>query len=83
METTDDMKNSGDDTTKNNSMPKLVQLVNDKLPDDIRVHSIMKTNNGLIARNAASWREYEYLLPLKALITSKKDTTKDEKIFPE
>ena len=47
------------------SLPKLVTLVNSRLPADIRVHSIMKINNGFVARNAAHWREYEYFLPLK------------------
>ena len=54
--------------TEKKAKPVLTQLINERLPDDIRVFSLMKMNQGFRAREAAHWREYEYFLPL-SLIT--------------
>ena len=47
--------------------PELVDLINAQLPSDIRVLSICKINQGFRAKEACSWREYEYLLPQSLL----------------
>jgi tRNA pseudouridine(38-40) synthase len=51
----------------------LVNEINDNLPNDIRVFSCNKVNNAFHAREACTWREYEYLFPVQ-LITQHNDT---------
>ena len=43
------------------------------MPEDIKVYSISKVNQGFDARKAGSWREYEYLLPAKMIGSSSED----------
>ena len=50
--------------------PEVVQALNRKLPDDIRVMSLCKINQGFRAKEACSWREYEYLLPPEMLFST-------------
>ena len=41
--------------------------INNYLKEDIRVFSVTKVNQGFRAREAGSWREYEYVLPLSVI----------------
>ena len=41
--------------------------INEHLQDDIRVFSVTKVNQGFRAREAGSWREYDYVLPLSMI----------------
>ena len=41
--------------------------INQYLEEDIRVFSVTKVNQGFRAREAGSWREYEYVLPLSVI----------------
>jgi tRNA pseudouridine(38-40) synthase len=45
----------------------LVTALNEKLPADIRAISCMKVNKSFTARDACTWREYEYILPAEIL----------------
>ena len=47
--------------------PLYVHRINKHLPSDIRVFSLRKVNQGFRAREAGSWREYEYLIPQKII----------------
>lgn len=47
---------------------KLVRDLNARLPQDIRAMSCIRINNSFQAREACTWREYEYIVPLDALI---------------
>ena len=58
--------------------PELVDLINAKLPNDIRVLSICKINQGFRAKEACSWREYEYLLPESLLFDGLTTTNRNE-----
>ena len=53
---------------------EMVFLINEQLPPDIRVISCVKVNQGFRARDACTWREYEYILPV-SLVTDKYDTS--------
>lgn len=44
-------------------LKSLVTALNAKLPVDIRAISCMKVNKSFTARDACTWREYEYILP--------------------
>jgi tRNA pseudouridine(38-40) synthase len=55
-------------------MPALVKSLNLILPTDIRVLSACKVNQGFRAREACSWREYEYLLPRALLLSNFNDS---------
>mmetsp|Transcript_20481 Transcript_20481/g.19807 ORF Transcript_20481/g.19807 Transcript_20481/m.19807 type:complete len:633 (-) Transcript_20481:154-2052(-) len=55
-------------------MPALVEKLNLILPTDIRVLSACKVNQGFRAREACSWREYEYLLPRALLLSTFNDS---------
>ena len=46
----------------------LIEELNKKLPSDIRAISCIRINKSFVARNACSWREYEYVLPLSLLL---------------
>ena len=50
--------------------PELVHMVNDLLPEDIRLLSATKVNQGFRARDAANWRAYCYYLPVRMLASS-------------
>jgi len=41
--------------------------MNKHLPPQVRVFSCVKVNGGFQAREACSWRSYEYILPLELL----------------
>lgn len=53
--------------TESMKLPKLVSLLNSHLPQDIRCFSARKMNQGFRAREAGTWREYEYFFPLNVL----------------
>jgi tRNA pseudouridine(38-40) synthase len=59
-------------------MPLLVEKLNLILPTDIRVLSVCKVNQGFRAREACSWREYEYLLPKTILFSNSSTLSKHE-----
>lgn len=46
---------------------KIVELLNEQLPADIRAISCVRVSDGFVARSACSWREYEYVLPTDIL----------------
>jgi len=48
----------------NDNYKEMVSLINEQLPSDIRVVSCVKVNQGFRARDACTWREYEYILIL-------------------
>ena len=52
----------------------LVDYMNLLLPPDIRLLSVCKINQSFRAREACSWREYEYVMP-KSFLYSKSATT--------
>jgi TATA-binding protein-associated factor Taf7 len=59
-------KNTNNDTDnlENQKIKLLPQLVNDHLPPDIRLISVIRLTQSFRARQGCYWREYEYLLPL-------------------
>lgn len=54
-------------------VPDVVDQLNARLPSDIRVLSCCKINQGFRAKEACSWREYEYLLPTSMLYSDLAD----------
>ena len=50
-----------------NHIPELVAEVNGKLPEDVKVLSCIRVNQGFRARQACNWREYEYVFPASML----------------
>lgn len=54
-----------DDIDEHGHSPQLVADVNRELPEDIRCFGAAKVPNSFDAKHAASWREYEYLLPTR------------------
>lgn len=48
-------------------LDEIVRRVNLILPEDIRVISCIKVNQGFRSRDACHWREYEYVLPASML----------------
>jgi len=46
---------------------KIVELLNEQLPADIRAISCVRVSDGFVARSACTWREYEYVLPADIL----------------
>lgn len=48
----------------------IVERLNELLPSDIRVFSCTKVNQAFNARISCHWREYEYLMPVEALLTN-------------
>lgn len=54
-------------------IPPLVEQMNQILPPDIRLLSVCKINQSFRAREACSWREYEYVMP-KSFLYSKSAT---------
>jgi tRNA pseudouridine(38-40) synthase len=59
--------------------PRIVELLNEQLPADIRVHSCIKVNQGFRSRQACNWREYEYILPTDILLDTNSYTDNDTK----
>lgn len=57
-------------TVDNIRFDKVVELLNEKLPSDIRAMSCVRVGDSFVARNVCSWREYEYVLPA-AILTRK------------
>jgi tRNA pseudouridine38-40 synthase len=57
-------------TDEQRRLSVVVKQLNDLLPDDIRVFSCTKVNQAFNARISCHWREYEYILPVEALMTS-------------
>eukprot|EP01032_Pedospumella_encystans_P017987 gene17987-20492_t len=55
------------ETTENVSYHKVVELLNEKLPEDIRVMSCVRVNDSFTARTACTWREYQYTIPTDIL----------------
>jgi tRNA pseudouridine(38-40) synthase len=55
-------------------IPPLVEHMNQILPPDIRLLSVCKINQSFRAREACSWREYEYVMP-KSFLCSKPATS--------
>jgi tRNA pseudouridine(38-40) synthase len=55
-------------------IPFLVEHMNQILPPDIRLLSVCKINQSFRAREACSWREYEYVMP-KSFLYSKSATS--------
>ena len=51
-------------------MKRIVDLLNENLPLDIRVFSMVKVNQAFVAKTSCHWREYEYLLPMKCVATN-------------
>lgn len=51
-------------------LPQVSEIMNMHLPPQVRVFSCVKVNNGFQAREACSWRAYEYILPLELLADS-------------
>ena len=59
--------------------PKIVELLNEQLPGDIRVISCVKVNQGFRSRQACNWREYEYILPTDILLANTNTNNGDAK----
>lgn len=82
----DSEKNNGVAGTGENLAParykKLVCDLNSRLPSDIRAMSCIRINNSFQARDACTWREYEYLLPVDVL-TSPSATTSDDTVHSD
>lgn len=47
--------------------PLAVTEINSKLPEDIRLFSVAKVTKNFRPRDAVSFREYQYLLPVRLL----------------
>jgi len=55
------------DSTETVRYHKVVELLNEKLPEDIRVMSCVRVNDSFMARTACTWREYQYTIPTDIL----------------
>lgn len=53
--------------SENANYQKVVDLLNEKLPEDIRVMSCVRVNDSFTARTACTWREYQYTIPTDIL----------------
>ena len=63
--------------TEQRVFPMVVQL-NSLLPPDIRCLSVCRLNQSFRAKDACSWREYEYVLP-KGLLLDSNNLSKSDK----
>lgn len=63
-------------------IPPLVEHMNQILPPDIRLLSVCKINQSFRAREACSWREYEYVMP-KSFLYSKSSPSETGNVSTE
>jgi len=52
---------------------EFISITNSYLPPEIRIFSCTKVNSGFRARDACTWREYEYIFPLDVLTRESDD----------
>lgn len=58
--------------------PKVISTLNQYLPDDIRVFSATKVNNGFSAKDTCQWRGYDYYMPIEMLSSDTKITNLEQ-----